>query len=468
MSNLSELLKAKKLKPNVAINPDLDFLGTETAFGFGAEVLEVAKSGKFDRVYKFHVGDTGPRTPQPIIDTAIQALKDKQTKYGHFMGYPQVRQNIAKYWSATRGVKIEMDNIILTPGGKSVIELTMQALLAPGDYVVGQNPGYPIYESLAKVYARGNYRPWMARRDEASGRLEFVIEDLEKILASSKPVKILVINTPQNPTGMMMSREKLEAIAKLAKKYNFFVLFDDIYDQIVFGGREHFSLLSVPGMLERTVNLNGLSKDYAMTGWRLGFAIAPEWLIEVFGLLAINKWSCVNRVDQIAAGVIYGEVDLDGFHYPSVAEQIKPILEADLKEYERKGNFVVAALNLLAPYVRANPVEGAFYDYPYIQKLLDLPYVKKDLKIKSDKDFSHWLLYEKGIAVLAGSDFGEGGQGHLRFSYAEARDKHIIPGLKQFIKVVVELVEKSGLNAPLKTETIENKVGEIANKFFGN
>lgn len=159
---------------------------------------------------------------------------------------------------------------------------------------------------------------------------------------------------------------------------------------------------------------------------------------------------------------------MDGFHYPSVAEQIKPILEADLKEYERKGNFVVAALNLLAPYVRANPVEGAFYDYPYIQKLLDLPYVKKDLKIKSDKDFSHWLLYEKGIAVLAGSDFGEGGQGHLRFSYAEARDKHIIPGLKQFIKVVVELVEKSGLNAPLKTETIENKVGEIANKFFGN
>ncbi|PIT87789.1 MAG: hypothetical protein COU31_01005 [Candidatus Magasanikbacteria bacterium CG10_big_fil_rev_8_21_14_0_10_40_10] len=467
---IPKFLEEKNLIPNVSINPDLNYLGTETAFGFGAEVLAVEASKKFPQIYKFHVGDTGPRTPEPIINTAIQALKDKQTKYGHFAGYPQVRQNIASYMTRARGVEITVDNILLQPGGKPAIELAMQALLGPEDYVVCQNPGYPIYESLAKFYGRGRYLGWTARYDESKEKLVFHVSDLQKILEENKQagknVKILVVNTPQNPTGLMMSQAQLEEVAKLSEKYNFMVLFDDIYDQIVFGGRKHFSLLSIPGMLERTINLNGYSKDYAMTGWRLGFIIAPKWLIEIFGRLAINKWSCVGKVNQIAAGVVFGDVDLDGFHYPSVSEEVQKIVAEDFKEYERKGGFLVDCLSLLKPYVVPNPVEGAFYDFPRIVKLLDLDYVKNDLNIKNDKDFSKWLLHEKGFAALAGSDFGTGGQGFIRFSYAEDRHSHIIPGMKHFLKIAIELITKSGQVAPLSADQVDAKVSEIEKRYF--
>ncbi|MFH1291649.1 MAG: pyridoxal phosphate-dependent aminotransferase [bacterium] len=469
---LPKFLTDKHLTPSVDINPDLNYLGTETAFGFGAEVLAVESSKKFPQIYKFHVGDTGPKTPEPIIEVARQALKDKQTKYGHFKGYPQIRENVAKFMSETRGVDIKTENVILQPGGKPAIELTMQALLGPGDSVIVQNPGYPIYDSLANFYTRGRSIPWTAKYNESKERLEFRLEDLEKILEDEsgfdyKRIKLLCLNTPQNPTGMVMGEQDLHAVAQLAKKYNFMVIFDEIYDQITFNGRKHFSMLSIPGMLERIINLNGYSKNYAMTGWRLGFIIAPEWLIEIFGQLAINKWSCVGKVNQIVAGVVFGDVELDGCKYESVAEQIKSTIQADIKEYERKGGFLVDSLRLLKPYVVPNEVEGAFYDYPRIVNLLDLSYVKNELNIKNDKDFVHWLLYEKGIACLAGADFGTGGQGHIRFSYAEDRDQHIIPGIKYFIKVVIELIEKSGQTPPIKIEEIEAKVGEIEKKYFG-
>ena len=465
---MKKFLADKNLQPMVSYNPDLEYIGTETAFAFGAEVLSVEAQKKFPQIYKFHVGDTGPKTPEPIIETAIAALKDKQTKYGHFMGYPMVRENIARHISATRGVKIDKDNIILQPGGKPAIELAIQALVGPDDWVVGQNPGYPIYESLARFYTQGRYLPWMARHESDRPVLEFKVEDLEAILQRQKGVKLLIINTPQNPTGMMLSQEKLEAIAKLAKEYKFMILFDDIYDQIVFGNRKHFSLLSIPGMLDYTINLNGYSKDYAMTGWRVGFIVAPKWLIEIFGVLAINKWSCVSRVNQIVAGAIFGDVELDGHHYPSVAEKIAAQVEADVKEYERKGNYLVDVLRLLEPYVVPNDVEGAFYDFPNIAKLLDLPYVKNDLKIADDKALTHWLLYEKGFAALAGSDFGEGGHGHIRLSYAEDRNTHIIPGVVHFAKVVIELIEKSGLTPPFTVAQLTEAAEKIKNKYFSN
>lgn len=243
------------------------------------------------------------------------------------------------------------------------------------------------------------------------------------------------------------------------------VLFDDIYDQIIFN-QEHFSLLSVPGMLDYTINLNGFSKNYAMTGWRLGFAVAPEWLIKIFGQFAINKWSCVNRVDQITAGAIYGDVEIGVCHYPSVADQIAETIKSDVALYEKKGKFLVDALRLLSPFVAPNEVEGAFYEFPNIAKILELSYVKNDLSISTDKEFSHWLLYENGLATLAGSDFGQGGQGHLRFAYAEDQDKHIIPGVKHFIKIIIDLITKSGLTPPLKMEEVEEKVNKIKKNYI--
>ena len=464
---IPKFLQDRALIPNVEINPDLMLLGTETAFGFGAKVMEVEKSGKFEQIYKFHIGDTGPKTPQPIIDVAIQALKDGHTKYAHFSGFPQVRENIAKYWTKTRGVEIKKENVILIPGGKPTIELAMQTLLAPGDKVVFQNPGYPIYESLASFYSEGNQIGWQAFRDPEKKTLEYRVEDLEKILQENKQIKLLCVNTPQNPTGMMMGRKKLEDIAELVKKYKFFVIFDDIYDRIVFDGREHFSFLSIPGMLDWTINLNGYSKNYAMTGWRLGFIVAPEWLTAIFGRLAVNKWSCVSRVNQIVAGVVFGDVELDGFKYESVAGKIEATLLADFAEYEKKGKFLVECFNLLKPYVVPNSVEGAFYDFPNFEGILKLKYVRDNLGIKDDKELSYWFLEEKGIATLAGSDFGSGGAGYIRFSYAEDRNKHIIPGMKHLLKVMIELIEKSGEVAPFKVEEVGERVGEIENKYFG-
>ena len=469
---LPKFLLDKGLQPNVTINPDLNYLGTETAFGFGAEVIAVENSKKFPQVFRFHVGDTGPTTPQPIIDTAIQALKNKATKYGHYLGYLPVRKNIAKYWSELRGVEIKPENVLLEPAGKSAIELTLQTLIAPGDKIIVQDPGYPVYESLAEFYHHGQVLHWQAYRHEdpsaiAQGKtLEFRVEDLEKLLRENSQVKLLVINTPQNPTGMILPKEKLEAVAELVKKHKFFVIFDDIYDQITFGGRKHFSFISIPGMLDWTVNLNGYSKNYAMTGWRLGFVVAPEWLIEIFGRLAINKWSNVNKMEQIVAGAIYGDVELEGFKYPSVKDEVQKIINNDFIEYEKKGGFVSEALNLLKPYVVCNEAEGAFYLFPSFQRVLDLKYVKDELKIENDVKLRNWLLKERGIATLSGSDFGQMGAGHIRFSYAEDRNKHIIPGMKHLLKTVIELIEKSGEKAPLRDDEVDARVGEIEKRYF--
>ncbi len=203
-----------------------------------------------------------------------------------------------------------------------------------------------------------------------------------------------------------------------------------------------------------------------MTGWRLGFIVAPEWLIEIFGRLAINKWSCVNRMNQIVAGVVFGDVEVDGFKYECVADKIKDTLQADFLEYEKKGKFLVDCLSLLKPYVVPNPVEGAFYDFPNFDNILNLKYVREDLGIKNDKELSYWLLQENGIATLAGSDFGSGGLGHIRFSYAEDRNNHIIPGMKHLLKVLLELIEMSEEVLPIKIEEVDERVGEIEKKYF--
>ena len=461
-----KFLNNNELSPKVDYNHDLDFLGTETSFGFGAEVATLEATKKFPQIYKFHIGDTGPKTPEPIIEVAVQALKDKQTKYGHFMGYPQVRENIANYWSKIRGVEIKKENVILEPGGKPAIELAIQALCGPDDRIIVQNPEYPIYASLANFYTHGHCLSWTARQNPSDKTLDFNIDDLKEILEKNNKVKLLFLNTPQNPTGMMMSKEKLEMIAKLAMQYKFMVVFDDIYDQITFGDNKHFSLLSIPGMLDYTINLNGCSKNYAMTGWRLGFVIAPQWLIEIFGQLAVNKWSCVSRVNQIVAGTIFGDVDLDGYHYECVREKIEPILKKDFAEYEKKGKFLAAALRLLSPFILPNEPEGAFYLFPNLENVLNLKYVRENLNIKNDKELSRWFLYEQGLACLPGADFGSGGAGYLRLSYAEDRNNHIIPGSSHLLKIVIDLIEKSNITPPISADQVDEKVQALEKEFF--
>jgi len=459
-------LKDEKLKPKVSYSKRLNFLGTETNFAFGSLVSEVEKSKKFKQVYKFHIGDTGPNTPDPIIEVAKKALDDKQTKYGHFLGYPQVRKNIADYWSKTRKVELNENNIMLIPGGKPAIELAIEALVEEDEAVVVPDPSYSIYSSLANYYTKGNCLYWKAKKNENDKKLFFDVSDLETILNENKKVKLVFINTPQNPTGLVWPQSTLEKIADLAKKHKFIVVFDDIYDQIVFGEKKHFSILSVPGMLDYTINLNGFSKNYAMTGWRLGFVVAPEWLIEIFGQLAVNKWSCVSRVNQIVAGTIFGDMDLDGYHYESVGEKIAPILAKDFKIYEQKGKFLSSSLSLLSPYVLTSEAEGAFYLFVNFENILNNNEVKNKFGFKNDKDLRDYLLFEQGVAVLAGSDFGEMGGGYLRFSYAEDKDRHIIPGVKKLLYSVVEILEESGLNPPLSKEEIEEKVMAIAQKNF--
>ena len=458
-------LTDKNLTPNVEINPALLLLGTESAFDFGAKVTDLEKSEKFPQIYKFHVGDTGPKTPEPIIEVAIQALKDKQTKYAHFKGFPQVLENIAKHWTKTRGVEIKKENVMLQPGGKPVIELALQTLVKPGDKVVGQSPGYPIYESLGRFYSNDNFIPWLVHKN-TDGTFEFIVEDLEKILQNNTDVKLLIINTPQNPTGMLLGKEKQEQIAELVKKYKFMVLFDDIYDQIVFGDKKHFSFLSIPGMIDYTINLNGFSKNFAMTGWRLGFIVAPRWVIEIFGKLAINKYTCVPRFNQIVAGTLFGDVELDGCKYPYIGDKVQPIIDKDFAEYEKKGQFMEACLRLLQPHVVPNKAEGAFYLFPNFENILKLKYVKDTLNIKTDKEMVDWLLSERGIATLAGSDFGIGGKGHVRFSYAEDKNIHLVPGVKHVLKTIIELIEKSNEKPPILQTEVDETVNQLEKKYF--
>ena len=363
----------------------MDRLGTESAFEVLAKAKGLEAQGK--DIVHLEIGQPDFITPANISEAAFKAMKEGHTGYGPSAGLLEFREVIAEHISETRGVEIHPDEVTVTPGAKPIIFFTILALVNEGDEVIYPNPGFPIYESVIDFI--DGKAVSLPLREEVGFR--FRIEDLEASI--SDRTKLLIINSPQNPTGGTLAKSDLEAIAELAIKYNFYVLTDEVYSRILYEG-VHDSLISLPGMKERTILLEGHSKTYAMTGWRLGYGIAPTELADKITQLTINSNSCTATFTQFAGiEALTGPQDF-------VHEMVT--------EFRKRRDAIVDGLNAIEGVSCIKPL-GAFYVFPNVS---ELPL--------SCQDLSDYLLEDAGVAVLPGTAFGKFGDGYLRLSYANS------------------------------------------------
>ena len=362
-------------------------LGTETSF----EVLAKAKAleAKGKDIVHLEIGEPDFDTPANIRERAKKAIDEGWTHYGPAAGIAEARAAVAEHLSKTRGVNVLPEEVIITPGGKSIICSAMMALLGPGDEAIFPNPGYPIYESLIDFV--GAKAVPIHLREENDFNL-----DLKELEASLSPrTRMLVLNSPANPTGGVMGADALEKIAALLTRYpDVMVLTDEIYSRIIYEGTHH-SILSVPGFKERTILLDGLSKAYAMTGWRLGYAAAPKELVTAMARLATNSHSCTATFVQVAAiEALLGPQD-------SVDKMVA--------EFRRRRDVIVKGLNALPGFSCRLP-KAAFYAFPNVTKA----------GFKSSQALADLFMDKAGVACLPGTSFGSAGEGYLRFSYANS------------------------------------------------
>ncbi|CAI8011094.1 Aspartate aminotransferase [Geodia barretti] len=363
----------------------MDRLGTESAFEVLAKAKGLEAQGR--DIVHLEIGQPDFITPANICEAAFKAMKDGHTGYGPSAGLLEFREVIAEHISETRGVEIHPDEVTVTPGAKPIIFFTILALVNEGDEVIYPNPGFPIYESVID-FIDGKAIP-LPLREEVNFR--FRIEDLEASI--SDRTKLLIINSPQNPTGGTSAKSDLEAIAELAIKHNFYVLTDEVYSRILYEG-VHDSLISLPGMKERTILLEGHSKTYAMTGWRLGYGIAPTELADKITQLTINSNSCTATFTQFAG--------IEALKGP------QDFVHEMVTEFRKRRDAIVDGLNAIEGVSCIKPL-GAFYVFPNVSQLP-----------LSCQDLSDYLLEDAGVAVLPGTAFGKYGDGYLRLSYANS------------------------------------------------
>ena len=365
----------------------LERLGTETAFSILARARELEREGR--EVIHLEIGEPDFDTPLHIREAAAAALRAGETHYCPSAGIPELREEAARYLSTSRSVSVDPANVLVGTGAKPFLFFTILATCNPGDEVVYPDPGFPIYESAIRwAGATPVTLPLLEERDFA-----FDIADLESRL--SPRTKLVILNSPQNPTGGALSPEETETAAALLADSGAWVLSDEVYSQMVYDG-EFASVASHPGLLERTILLDGLSKTYAMTGWRCGFAAVPEPLVDPLVRFFVNSTSCVPPFVQFA-----GVAALSG-------PQDEPRMMVE--EFRARRELVVAGLNEL-PGVSCRVPRGAFYAFPNVAE------VPLDADVLADR-----LLQEAGVAVLAGSAFGRVGTDNLRISYANSRE----------------------------------------------
>jgi aspartate aminotransferase len=368
------------MKPNAE---RLNRLHSEGAF----EVLARAKAleAKGRDIIHMEIGEPDFDTPAYIVDAGKQALDDGYTHYTAPAGLPEVRQTIADYVSETHGIPVVPDNVVVVPGGKPMIFYGVLALVNAGDEVVYPNPGFPTYESMIDFV--GAKPVPMPLREERG--FSFQPDEFRSLV--NENTKLIILNSPGNPTGGVMSRGDLEVVAELATKHDCWILSDEIYSRMVYDG-EFFSIAMLPGMQERTVVMDCFSKTYAMTGWRLGYGVMPEHLAEGVTRLMINSNSCTAAFTQVA-----GAAALTG-DQTSVTEMVA--------QFRRRRDVIVEGLNVL-PGITCLKPEGAFYVFPNVSALGG-----------TEKEIADAILEEAGVATLPGTAFGEYGRGYLRFSYA--------------------------------------------------
>lgn len=376
-------------------------LGTESAFEVLARAKALEAQGR--EIVHLEIGEPDFDTPPHIIEAAIKALRDGYTHYTPSAGLPVVRQTIAEHVSRSRGVDVRPEQVVVTPGAKPIMFFTMLALLQPGDEAIYPDPGFPIYRSMIN-FVGAKPVPLPLREDK-----DFRFDPAEFRSLVNDRTKLIIINTPQNPTGGVLTKSDLEAIADVARERNIPVLSDEVYEQILYEG-EHVSLMSLPDMLPHTILLDGFSKTYAMTGWRLGYGVMPLPLAEQMTRLMTNSNSCTSASTQMA-----GVAALTG-----PRGEVNQMIAA----FRERRDVIVSGLNQIPGFRCANPA-GAFYVFPNIEGTG-----------RGSKEMENLLLDKAGVAALSGSGFGVHGDGYVRFSYANS-----IPNIKKALERIREMVD---------------------------
>lgn len=360
-------------------------LGTETAFEVLARAKKLEAEGR--DIIHLQIGEPDFDTPVNIIEAGVEALRNGYTHYGPSPGMPDVRARIAEEVSETRDINVTAENVVITPGGKPIIFFTMLSLIDPGDEVLYPNPGFPIYESMIN-YVDGIPVPMQLHESR-----EFSI-DIDEVASQITPkTKLMIINSPNNPCGSIIPKEDLESLARLAVENDILVLSDEIYIRFLYEGH-HESITQFPGMVDRTIILDGFSKTYAMTGWRAGYGVMPIELAEHMGKLMANSVSCTAAATQMAA--------LEAMTGPQ--EDAYGIVA----EFQKRRDVIVNGLNDI-PGIRCQMPKGAFYVFPNITGTG-----------MTSREFADGLLDIAGVASLAGEDFGKYGNGFVRFSFANS------------------------------------------------
>ncbi len=364
----------------------MDGLGTETAFEVLAKAKALEKQGR--DIVHLEIGEPDFDTPANIKEAAIKAMKGGYTHYVPAAGIPELRAAVADYLSKTRSIEVDPDEVVVTPGAKPIIFFSILACVEPGDEVTYPNPGFPIYESMINfVGAKPVPMPLKEEND-------FSIDNDDTANKITRKTKMIILNSPGNPTGGVLTKANLEVIADRIKGRNdVLVLTDEVYSQIVYEGK-HLSIASLPEMKDKTILLDGFSKTYAMTGWRLGYAAMHKDIAQKVTQLMINSNSCTSAFTQMAG--------VEALRGPQ--DQARRFVE----EFRRRREVIVNGLNKIKGMTCKKP-RGAFYVFPNVTSF----------KMEAKKLADH-ILQDAGVAVLSGTSFGSYGEGYLRLSFANS------------------------------------------------
>jgi aspartate aminotransferase len=384
MTTLATMEKATQYELRLAGR--MSRLGTETAFEVLNNARALERQGK--DIVHLEIGEPDFDTPKDIVEAGVEALKTGWTHYGPAAGLPELRQAIAEDVERSRGVKVTSDWVVVVPGGKPIIFFSMLALADVGDEVIYPNPGFPIYESM--IHYVGAKAVPIQLHEEKDFSLD--VEELAHLITDR--TRLIILNSPHNPTGGVLSKRDVGDIAKVIGDRNIMVLSDEIYSRLMFDGGRHHSIMSEPGFKDRTILLDGFSKTYAMTGWRMGYGVMRPDLAAHMTRLMTNSNSCTASFTQLA-----GIEALRGNQSP---------VDKMRTEFQKRRDIFVAGLNRIKGFSCRVP-KGAFYVFPNISKT----------GWKSKK-LADALLDDAGVACLSGTAFGDYGEGYLRFSVANS------------------------------------------------
>ncbi|MFA6475114.1 MAG: pyridoxal phosphate-dependent aminotransferase [Patescibacteria group bacterium] len=383
-------------------------LGTEQAFHVLARAKDAERQGR-DMIH-MEIGDTDFPTPQPIVEAAIQALRDNKTKYLPSAGLMELREVLAEQMSASRNISAKPEEMVVTPGGKPMIFYTLLAMVNEGDEVIYPNPGFPTYESVINFIGA---KP-VALEMKGENGFNFDVEELRRV--ANKNTKLIIVNSPQNPTGGILTHESLQAIVDVAKQYDAMIFADEVYSELVFEGKFE-SILSIPGARERTIVLDAYTKTFSMSGWRCGYGLCPnKATADVIANLINNTVSCSANFVQWAGIAAWKD--------PSMPEAVAKMRE----ELKKRRDVLYAGLENLDG-VSCHLPQGAIYLFPDITGTG-----------RSSQDVYNFMFDEANIAVLPGTSFGRFGEGYIRLSFANNAVPRIEQAIARLEKVWPKLI----------------------------